>query len=221
MKKIILGILLSMSPLIALAQGKTYFVSDEGNDSASGLSIKEAWRSVDKVNSVVFQPGDKVLFEGGKTFHGQIKLQGSGEDGRPCVISGYGDGRPVINFGKAEGAGILLENVSHWEVMGMEVVSYEPPLVGCGRQGIVVRISQPGVFDHLVTKDNYIHDVWGQLGGHGMYSGYNSSAILVHTHRMNYSPVASAAPVAPMVLNDILIQDNKIERVDKCGIVCR
>ena len=221
MKKIILGILLSMSPLIALAQGKTYFVSDEGNDSASGLSIKEAWRSVDKVNSVVFQPGDKVLFEGGKTFHGQIKLQGSGEDGRPCVISGYGDGRPVINFGKAEGAGILLENVSHWEVMGMEVVSYEPPLVGCGRQGIVVRISQPGVFDHFVIKDNYIHDVWGQLGGYGMYSGYNSSAILVHTHRMNYSPVASAAPVAPMVLNDILIQDNKIERVDKCGIVCR
>lgn len=220
MKKVFLSIFL-LSTTLAFAQNKTYFVSPDGNDAASGLSIKEAWKSIDKVNSVVFQPGDKILFEGGKTFYGQVKLQGSGEEGNPCILSGYGDcGRPVINFGAAEGAGILLENVSQWEVRGMEVVSYEPYKIGIGRQGIVVRIGTPGESNHFVIKDNYIHDVWGQLGGNGMYVGYSSSAILVQTMRVA-SGNALQAPGTPVVINDVLIEGNKIERVDKCGIVCR
>lgn len=194
------------------AQGKTYYVSPEGNDAAAGLSAKEAWKTLEKVNAFVFQAGDKVLFEGGKTFYGQLKVKGSGEEGNPCVISGYGEGRPVINFGDAEGAGILLENVSHWEVTGMEVVSYEPYKTGTGRQGIVVRAGTPGESNHFVIRDNFIHDIWGQLGGNGMYVGYSSSAILVQTGRSSGGPA---------VINDVLIADNRIERVDKCGIVCR
>ena len=205
----------------ARAQDKTYFVSPDGNDAASGLSVKDAWKTIAKVNTVVFQPGDKVLFESGKTFYGQLKVQGSGAEGKPITLSSFGGPeRPVINFGAAEGAGILLENVDHWEVIGMEVVSYEPYKIGIGRQGIVVRISKPGNSDHFVIRDNYIHDVWGQLGGNGMYVGYSSSAILVQTARMA-SGMGVTGPREPVVINDVLIEGNKIERVDKCGIVCR
>ena len=221
MKKLLLTIQILTLALAASAQDKTYYVSPDGNDAASGLSIKSAWKTIDKVNSVVFQPGDKVLFEGGRTFCGQIKLQGSGEEGKPCVISGYGEGRPIINLGDAEGAGILMENVSHWEVIGMEVVSYEPYRIGTGRQGIVVRMSREGTFDHFVIKDNYVHDIWGQLGGNGLYMGYNSSAILVHTARPRPAPGQAPVFSAPTVMNDVLIEGNRIERVDKCGIVCR
>ena len=205
----------------ARAQDKTYFVSPDGNDAASGLSVKDAWKTIAKVNTVVFQPGDKVLFESGKTFYGQLKVQGSGAEGKPITLSSFGGPeRPVINFGAAEGAGILLENVDHWEVIGMEVVSYEPYKIGIGRQGIVVRISKPGNSDHFVIRDNYIHDVWGQLGGNGMYVGYSSSAILVQTARMA-SGMGVTGPREAVVINDVLIEGNKIERVDKCGIVCR
>ena len=137
--------------------------------------MAQAWKTIDKVNSVVFQPGDKILFESGKTFYGQLMPKGSGTEEAPIVMSSFGgSARPVINFGDAEGAGILLENVDHWEVLGMEVVSYAPYKIGIGRQGIVVRISKPGDSNHFVIKDNYIHDVWGQLGGNGRYQGYNS-----------------------------------------------
>ena len=221
MKRIITCLLCVSLLFCARAQDKTYFVSPDGNDAASGLSVKDAWKSIDKVNSFVFQPGDKVLFESGKTFYGQLKVQGSGVEGKPITLSSFGGPeRPVINFGAAEGAGILLENVDHWEVVGMEVVSYEPYKIGIGRQGIVVRISKPGNSDHFVIRDNYIHDVWGQLGGNGMYVGYSSSAILVQTARMA-SGMGVTGPREPVVINDVLIEGNKIERVDKCGIVCR
>jgi len=222
MKKlsVILAVFLAAATLSA--QDKTYFVSAQGNDSADGLSVATAWKSIEKVNSVTFQPGDRILFRKGDTFYGQIAVKGSGEEGRPITMSSYGEGsgRPVINLGSAEGAGILMENVSHWEVYGMEVVSYEPYKIGIGRQGIVVRVSDGGSFDHFVIKDNYVHDIWGQLGGNGLYVNYSSSAILVHTARQA-SGRAITGPNEPTVINDVLIEGNRIERVDKCGIVCR
>ncbi|MBQ4169391.1 MAG: right-handed parallel beta-helix repeat-containing protein [Bacteroidales bacterium] len=222
MKKlsVILAVFLAAATLSA--QDKTYFVSAQGNDSADGLSVATAWKSIEKVNSVTFLPGDRILFRKGDTFYGQIAVKGSGEEGRPITMSSYGEGsgRPVINLGSAEGAGILMENVSHWEVYGMEVVSYEPYKIGIGRQGIVVRVSDGGSFDHFVIKDNYVHDIWGQLGGNGLYVNYSSSAILVHTARQA-SGRAVTGPNEPTVINDVLIEGNRIERVDKCGIVCR
>lgn len=214
-------VFLLVAAITAAAQQKTYFVSPDGNDAATGLSQAQAWKSIDKVNSVTFQPGDRILFQSGKTFFGQLRPKGSGSDDAPIILSSYGGKeRPVINFGDAEGAGILLEDVDHWEVHGMEVVSYAPYKIGIGRQGIVVRISKPGNSNHFVIKDNYIHDVWGQLGGNGRYQGYNSSAILVQTARMANGMAVTGA-TEPVVINDVLIEGNRIERVDKCGIVCR
>ena len=221
MRKLLSLALLCSVLFCARAQDKTYFVSPDGDDSASGLSVKDAWRSIAKVNSVTFQPGDRILFESGKTFYGQLMPKGSGAPERPIVLSSFGGAaRPVINFGDAEGAGILLENVDHWEVIGMEVVSYEPYKIGIGRQGIVVRAEKPGNSDHFVIRDNYIHDIWGQLGGNGRYVGYSSSAILIQTARMA-SGRDVTGPTAPVVVNDVLVEGNRIERVDKCGIVCR
>ena len=51
MKKILLSICLVFMTLVVYAQNKTYFVSPNGNDNASGLSIQAAWKSLDKVNN--------------------------------------------------------------------------------------------------------------------------------------------------------------------------
>ena len=198
----------------------TYFVSPDGNDAADGLSVKTAWKSIDKVNTIVFQPGDRILFEAGGVFHGQLKPQGSGSQEQPIVMSSFGGcGRPVIDLGSAEGAGILLENVSYWEIRGMEVTSHAPYKIGTGRQGIVVTASGQGhSLRHFVIKDNYIHDIWGQMGGHGKYVGYYSSGILVRILRDRAS--FSDPSYKPCTIDDVLIENNVLERIDKCGIVC-
>ena len=208
--------MLAMFALHAHSQSKTYFVSPDGNDRASGLSIKDAWKTIERVNQAVFQPGDKLLFKAGGVWYGQLRPQGSGEPGKPIVLSGYGGKeRPVINLGKAEGAGIRLTNQSWWIIDGMEVTSGVPHEMGIGRQGIAaIAQGENQHVEHLIIRNCYIHDVWGQLGGNGDHLNYNSSAILVIIQNPRGSGFSTT-------MSDVLVEYNRIERGDKCGIVIR
>ncbi len=219
MKRIFLFILIVLAATNLAAQNKTYFVSTSGNDNADGLSVENAWKSLEKVNSVTFQPGDKILFKSGEEWKGQLFMKGSGAEGAPIVLSSFGGcEKPVINIGEAEGAGIRIHNQSWWEVSNMEIVSYAAPKLGIGRQGIVITADEPGkVFNHFVVKDCYIHDIWGQMGGNTEYVGYYSCGILVRvmvdrSQRNNPGFVRAE-------MNDVLIEGNRIERFDKCGII--
>ena len=46
----------------------TYYVSATGSDSFDGKSTLHPFRTIARVNKLDLNPGDKVLFEGGKTF---------------------------------------------------------------------------------------------------------------------------------------------------------
>lgn len=48
----------------AQQQGTTYYVSSEnGDDANDGTSEKKAFKSLDKINDITLQPGDKVLWK--------------------------------------------------------------------------------------------------------------------------------------------------------------
>ena len=195
--------------LSSSAQASVYFVSTNGNDSRSGRSVKDAWKTLDKVNRVTFQPGDRILFQSGNVWNGQLLPQGSGSPGKPIVMSSYGgEARPVINIGKAEGAGIRLTNQSGWEISNMEITSGAPPELEIGREGIVAAVrGENQQVRHIVIRNCFIHDVWGQLGGKTEYVGYNSTAIQVSARGQNTT------------LDDVLVENNRIERFDKVGII--
>ena len=55
-----------------LAQTNYYVSSSQGNDSNSGTSESSTWKSIAKVNSVNFQPGDNIKFECGNEWTGGI-----------------------------------------------------------------------------------------------------------------------------------------------------
>ncbi len=216
--KFFITVVLTMVMFHAHGQSKTYFISPNGNDNASGLSVKTAWKSIDKVNQTTFLPGDQILFEAGGTWYGQLQPKGSGEKDKPIILSNYGGKqKPVINLGKAEGAGIRLLNQSWWEISNMEVTSGAPAELGIGRQGIVAlaRGNDEHV-EHIVIRDCYVHDIWGQMGGNGDYVAYNSCAILV---RSMFDRNRDRSQPANTTINDILIENNRIERFDKCGII--
>lgn len=77
----------------------TYYVSQLGNDNNSGISPQEAWKTIDKVNRMDFEPGDRILFEGGQTFNGSIrfKLSDSGTPENQIELGSFGNGRAVID----------------------------------------------------------------------------------------------------------------------------
>ena len=89
MKRIAITLLTLFSIINLSAGPKTYFVSPSGNDNATGLSVKDAWKSLDKINRTEFQPGDQILLESGAVWNGQLKLKGSGTADQPIILSSF------------------------------------------------------------------------------------------------------------------------------------
>ena len=89
----------------------TYYVSPSGDDSHSGTSPQAASRTIDKANATDLNPGDKVLFEAGHEYHGNLLLtdEDAGTPKQPVVVGSYGSGRATIKAGN--GSGITVRNV--------------------------------------------------------------------------------------------------------------
>jgi hypothetical protein len=203
-------ILTTAVPLDSFAQAATYFISPSGDDSNSGVSKENAWLTLDKVNQVHFEAGDSILLEAGGVWNGQMCPLGSGEPGKPIRLGSYGDGpMPVINTGREEGVGIQLVNQSWWEIQGIEICSGAPHELGIRRGGIVASVEGQGEqIEHIVIRDCYVHDIWGQVGG-------EKSGVAIYVGQLILSDTTSRNCVA----NDVLVENNTIKRVDKMGIV--
>lgn len=75
----------------------TYYVSDVGNDANDGFWPTSPWKSLERANQVTLNPGDRLLFEGGKTFTGSLRLNSVvGRPDQPIVIGSYGTGWATI-----------------------------------------------------------------------------------------------------------------------------
>jgi len=80
----------------------TYYVSPSGNDSNSGTSQNQAWRTIARVQQhmLQIQPGDQVLFQRGGVYPGLLSIYRSGTAAAPIVFGAYGSGeKPVISGG--------------------------------------------------------------------------------------------------------------------------
>lgn len=76
---------------IVKVHGTTYYVSNSGSDNSPGITSNLPWKSLTKVNSFQFSPGDSILFEGGGIWRGQLQLQSGSGAGR-LVYGKYGIG---------------------------------------------------------------------------------------------------------------------------------
>jgi uncharacterized repeat protein (TIGR02059 family) len=107
------------NPVIAL--NSEYYVSKDGNDSNSGLSPELAWKTVGKVNSYTFLPGDRILFRRGDEWREMLSVSNSGTSDSYITYSSYGTGaKPIFN-----GADV----VKTWLNEGTNVWSADCPVV--------------------------------------------------------------------------------------------
>ncbi|KAB7729364.1 hypothetical protein F5984_17220 [Rudanella paleaurantiibacter] len=75
----------------------TYYLSSTGRDSNNGLTIDSPFQTLDRINSVILKPGDKVLFRRGDIFRGTLRIQQSGTAVNPIIFDAYGSGeKPTI-----------------------------------------------------------------------------------------------------------------------------
>ncbi len=99
-----------------------YYLSPNGNDANDGKSPATAWQTIEKVNQTNFKPADQILFEGGKTFIGNLKFDADdiGTPANPIKISSYGDGRAIIQANDKDG--IKIHNSTGFEISSLKVV---------------------------------------------------------------------------------------------------
>lgn len=160
------------APMVS-AGDTTYYVDGErGDDGSDGTAPERAWRTLERVNSVRFAPGDRLLFRAGTRYAGQLRLQGSGGDGRPIVVDMYGEGeKPRIDGEGQHQETVLLANVEYWEISNLEITNR-----GEERKrhlaGVRVKLEDFGTAHHIHLKNLYVHDVYGNTvkgqGGSGI-----------------------------------------------------
>ena len=76
---------------------QTYYISSSGNDANSGTSESRPWKSMAKINSFSFSPGDRILFKRGDRWSQELLPRSSGSPGKSIVIGAYGSGnKPII-----------------------------------------------------------------------------------------------------------------------------
>ncbi|HXK59638.1 MAG TPA: right-handed parallel beta-helix repeat-containing protein [Acidobacteriota bacterium] len=188
------------------AQSVTYYVdAADGSDSHDGRSPRTPWKSLEKVNSVVFQPGDRILFKAGSKLRGQLAPKGSGTAQKPIVVDVYGGTeKPLI---AAEGKfpeALLLKNQEYWEVSNLELTNTGPTREPF-RYGVRLMAWDYGTVHHLHLKNLYVHDVNGSLikkdqgEGHGIVWENGGDKVLSR-------------------FDDLLIEGCHLVRTDRNGI---
>ncbi len=152
----------------------TYYVdSAGGNDQRDGTAPENAWKTLDRVNGVLFAPGDKILLKAGSRFSGQLAPWGSGKEGAPIIVDHYGaGGKPRINAVGRFHEALLLENQEYWEVSNLELTNQGWLRRGY-RCGVRVAAWDFGTMRHIHLKNLIVRDVNGSVRkgraeGHGI-----------------------------------------------------
>ncbi|WP_162907336.1 carboxypeptidase regulatory-like domain-containing protein [Allorhizocola rhizosphaerae] len=233
---------MSLMPTSGAAAGgggaKYYVDASGGDDAATGTTPAAAWRTLDRVNATVFQPGDEILLRAGQRWTGQLWPKGSGQPGRPIVIDRYGQGeKPEVNGAGQVADAVRLHNQEHWEIRNLRVSNANP--LGGGQpgtnlrdlRGIGISGDMGGQLNHFRIDAVDVHDVTGEINWIGGDPAGNRPGITFRTgwdRSKNTGGIVlrglvadAANPGSPTVLNDILIENSTVSRTSFAGIIVK
>ncbi len=195
----------------SLVRGETYYIdSSAGEDTNTGLSPSQAWKTLEKVNGTTFGPGDRILFAAGGRWAGRLHPKGSGAAGSPIVIDQYGSGPlPVIDGeGSTGDSVVMLRNQEYWEINRLEITNDAEN--GGDRRGVMIIAANCGLLRHIHLKNLYIHHIKGIVGQSIQAKDTGAIAVFI-----------DADDVMASRFDDILIEGCRIETIDNTGIFSR
>jgi hypothetical protein len=164
----------------------------------------DSQRKFDWLSQIEMQPGDQILLKRGMQFDGMLAPRGSGTEEAPIKISIYGQGRlPRIHAKGQHIAGLYLNNVSYWQVQGLEITNTDGTDDDQGELfGIYVLANkEEQTFRHIHIKYCHVHDV------NGAVAGKRRGGIHVHMKKLRRSK-----------FDDLHITNNLVENIGGVGI---
>lgn len=157
----VLAVALPAPAAVAEPTETTYYVDnrDPGrcNDAGPGTSPETPWCGFAPVNARNFTPGEKILLARNAVFAEGISVTGSGTAQSPITIDAYGSGaRPRI-VKNSTNVGVVLRNVSHWQVRNLDIGSSTNGKSDL-QYGIRANYSTLG-HSGLVFENLFLHDI--------------------------------------------------------------
>ena len=146
-------------PCLAFA-GKYYVDSKNGNDSNAGIRMDVPWKSLDKVNTGGFKPGDVISFRRGSEWSGELVISTSGEKGRPITFTAYGEGKEPVISNPGDPTGVSIRINGDWIIVEHFFVR-DAHLAG-------IFISQGA--DHNIIRNNEATHTGMGVSIHGRYN---------------------------------------------------
>ncbi|MGV8141023.1 MAG: right-handed parallel beta-helix repeat-containing protein, partial [Candidatus Woesearchaeota archaeon] len=195
---------------------RTFYVSSStGNDSNTGTSPTSPWRTLQRVNSQTFMPGDSILFKRGETFRGSIYQTERGTATNRITYGAYGTGNKPLILSSADLSATTAwtqHSTNIWRTtatlgtdqndisnmvfnnemsVGVKVAS----LAECNSQGKFFYDPSTHllyIYSTINPALYYIHiEACGAYGiGHGNFYFYNSAYITVQNLDFRYSSAA-------------------------------
>ena len=136
---------------------KNYYISSSmGSDSNDGLSEKSPWRSLKKINSGQYNPGDSILLRSGDIWSEAVtftsKFRGSETD--PIVISSYGTGtRPKITHPAKDIRVLML--INNADCLTVSNLDFGPFY----QYGLRFDITDGKEHGHITVENVHVHDM--------------------------------------------------------------
>jgi len=182
-----------------------YYVDNNGDDTNDGLAPDRAWKTLSKVNSMTFEPGDSVLFKREGLWSGTLSIKSEGTSEARITFSAYGKGaKPKLVGNNTNLAAVDIQNPKYLTFENFDVShprEVRPPdMALCG---IYVSISANGIYPEVYVKNNDIHDVEG----------------MPITNRHMQAGIFVRSNAAQGYFDKLLIQDNNLERCSSRGII--
>ena len=239
---------LSMLTKVAHAEskpiGNCYYVSSQrGSDTNSGLSKLEPFKSLNKINELKLNPGDKVLLENGSVFDDQyLQIKNSGNIKACIEISNYGDrgNLPIINtngkgvwyqdYGKPlpnswhkykgnVSSAILLKDVEYIKIKNIEITNdrekSQPDHLAFNDLKVMDRTGVASVAKNKGTLENIVLE---NLYIHDIDGNiYNKHMANGGIYFISELPDNEEKKVIPKYDN-IIIKGNRIKNVSRTGL---
>lgn len=206
--------LLGAAPSQAATDAPEFRFVDCAAPTGGDGTVDRPLNSLEQVNALELSAGDHVFFKRGSTCDGSLKPRGSGEAGNPIVVDAYGDAdaeKPHIRGGGVEEA-VLLHNQEYWELRNLQVSNIDADTAQRykhERRGVVIALEDFGQGDYYRVVGLDVHDVYGQgkkdLGGSG------GIQLEVYAN-------ADESKRKKTWFNDVVIEDNSVENVNRSGI---
>lgn len=146
--------------------GNSYYVdSIAGDDTNSGTSPQQAWKSLERLNEHEFMPGDRILFKSGTEYIGSFCPHGKGSEKHPIVVDKYGKGeKPILNGDGRQIYTILLKDNPYWKISNLEVMNKGKEALP-GRKGIWIKVEKHSASCHIELSKLVVRDVMGDVEG--------------------------------------------------------